>query len=277
MSIVKTGIEVDTTDQFSNPTSFEENGVVSSINASGLTAETGYYVRAYVVDDQGNRIDGENIETFTTEAQPVQMDYFYIQCTGIGGTYTLHKNRNNMLNGNTLEYSYDKQTWSLCTYDSNNDCKFNLQTYGDKVYLRSTDGFSSGVIQYYTILGDALYALGGDITTLVDYTDPNITHLPDYFWYSVCDGGTTNFALESTSDLNLEKITSVGNNCFTSAFQNCYNLDSIKAPNIQTWDQGQFYYWVNGVAASGRMYCPTGVTIPTGKSGIPSGWTRVDY
>lgn len=276
MSIAKTFVETDTTDGFLNPTRTEENGIVDHIDITGLTAETQYFTRAGVVDDLGNIFYSENTESFTTLAPPVTLNYFYIQCTGIGGTYTLHKNRNNMLSGNTLEYSYDKQTWSLCTYDSNNDCEFNLQN-GDKVYLRSTDGFSSSQIGYYTILGNSMYALGGDITTLVDYTDPNITHLPDYFWYSVCDGGTTNFALESTSDLNLEKITSVGNNCFTSAFQNCYNLDSIKAPNIQTWDQGQFYYWVNGVAGNGIMYCPTGVTIPTGVSGIPSGWTRVDY
>ena len=35
--------------------------------------------------------------------------------------------------------------------------------------------------------------------------------------------------------------------------------------------------WLNGVAATGDFYCPAELTIPTGSSGIPSGWTRHNY
>jgi hypothetical protein len=34
--------------------------------------------------------------------------------------------------------------------------------------------------------------------------------------------------------------------------------------------------WVSGVASSGNFYKKSGVTIPSGVSGIPSGWTVVD-
>jgi hypothetical protein len=34
--------------------------------------------------------------------------------------------------------------------------------------------------------------------------------------------------------------------------------------------------WLYNVSPSGDFYCPAELTIPTGASGIPSGWTRHD-
>lgn len=65
--VSKTGVQVDTDPTFSNPTSYEQNGVVNSIAIDNLTAETTYYVRAYVIWS-GQTIYSSNSLNFTTES-----------------------------------------------------------------------------------------------------------------------------------------------------------------------------------------------------------------
>lgn len=63
--VSKTGVLVDTDPLFSNPTTFEDNGVVSTIAINTLTAETTYYVKGYVIDN-GVTIYSSNVLNFTT-------------------------------------------------------------------------------------------------------------------------------------------------------------------------------------------------------------------
>lgn len=63
--ISKTGVEIDTTNQFLNPETFEQSGTQSTIAVTGLNSETTYYVRAYVIQN-GNTIYSTNVESFTT-------------------------------------------------------------------------------------------------------------------------------------------------------------------------------------------------------------------
>ena len=65
--VSKTGVQVDTEPTFSNPTSYEDNGAVNSIAIDNLTAETTYYVRAYVIWS-GQPIYSSNSLNFTTES-----------------------------------------------------------------------------------------------------------------------------------------------------------------------------------------------------------------
>lgn len=65
--------------------------------------------------------------------------------------------------------------------------------------------------------------------------------------------------------------------CYSSMFSGCTSLNSITclATNIST---GTIGYWVYGVAANGTFYkSPNMNDWPTGDSGIPSGWTVVNY
>lgn len=221
MSIIKTGIEVDTNSSFSNPTSFEENGVVSSINATGLTAETGYYVRAYVVDDQGNRIDSENTETFTTAAQPVISDYFYIQNEYNGGnTITLHKT-GNPISGTTLSYSLDGNDWDTCTYDSNNDCNITLNNLGDKVYFRSSNEFNRSNGAYLSFSGDQNHSAGGDLRSLINYTNISISNAPTYCFYRAFYNDQK---IISAEHLDFSHITNLDTDCYNSMFWGCTSL-----------------------------------------------------
>ena len=81
-----------------------------------------------------------------------------------------------------------------------------------------------------------------------------------------------------TTAPDLSSITTInGSQAMVALFRECTSLSSIKAPNVSTWSTSVFADWVNRVAATGTIYAPTGVTIPTDTSGIPSNWTRVNY
>lgn len=66
MAIEKTGVEVDLTSEFENPTSFEENGMVDHVDIDGLSQLTNYYVRGFLVQD-GQKTYSDNILDFTTD------------------------------------------------------------------------------------------------------------------------------------------------------------------------------------------------------------------
>lgn len=63
--------------------------------------------------------------------------------------------------------------------------------------------------------------------------------------------------------------------CCGSMFNGCTNLNSITM-YASDWDETSTIGWVNGVSPTGTFTCPAELDIPTGESGIPEGWTRVD-
>ena len=81
-NVTKTGVEIDTDPLFSNPQTFEENGVANSISASGLTYQTTYYVRAYIIDN-GVPIYSATSSSFTTLLLPAELQACeWIETTG---------------------------------------------------------------------------------------------------------------------------------------------------------------------------------------------------
>ena len=71
--------------------------------------------------------------------------------------------------------------------------------------------------------------------------------------------------------------TTLTNNCYIGMFSGCTNLNNIKmlATNISATNC--LSNWVNNVASSGIFTKAAEMTtLPTGASGIPSGWTVVD-
>ena len=85
-----------------------------------------------------------------------------------------------------------------------------------------------------------------------------------------------------TKGLDLKSVTNVGDYGMQLLYGSCYRLSEVTAPNISVWDTSKLNAWLNaaGIQVSGTkiVNCPTGLIIPTNTdSGIPSGWTRVDY
>lgn len=69
---------------------------------------------------------------------------------------------------------------------------------------------------------------------------------------------------------------SIAANAYNSMFRNDSLLNYIYTKMTQITDTNSIANWVDRVAANGDFYCPAELTIPTGASGIPSGWTRHD-
>ena len=66
--------------------------------------------------------------------------------------------------------------------------------------------------------------------------------------------------------------------CYYGMFMNCYSLNSVTCLATNISATGCTSYWLSNVAANGTFTKASGMTSWTeGGSGIPSGWTVVDY
>lgn len=95
--------------------------------------------------------------------------------------------------------------------------------------------------------------------------------LHDNCYYSMFEGCTS---LTAAPDLPAQNTTSKAT-CYYRMFYGCTSLSSITV-SATNWSSTTAIDWVSGVSATGTFTKPTGTSIPTGTSGIPSGWTVVD-
>ena len=119
------------------------------------------------------------------------------------------------------------------------------------------------------------------------------TTLADYCYYQTfmgCENLTTAPLLPATSLAShcydsmywsCHKLTAASelpaailvNGCYRDMYYSCGALQYIKMLATDISASECLYHWVQGVASSGTFIKAAGVTIPTGESGIPSGWT----
>lgn len=76
---------------------------------------------------------------------------------------------------------------------------------------------------------------------------------------------------------DLRNVTSMGSKAFYNTYYNCRSIEKVYAPSISSWDTTDFYGWLTNAPASGTIYKPANLSIPSGSSGVPSGWTTQDY
>ena len=80
--------------------------------------------------------------------------------------------------------------------------------------------------------------------------------------------------------IDLRNVTTVGEetkygNGFAQVYYGCSSLLSAYTPNVVELNTNE---WLEGVSNSGTVYCPNGLPLNTDStSGIPAGWTRIDY
>lgn len=106
---------------------------------------------------------------------------------------------------------------------------------------------------------------------------PNLTTIGNYGMYRCFE-----YNRNLTKGADLSSCTEIGNNALQYCYRHCYHLEEVTAPNIDSWDTNSFNSWLysagNQVSGTKTFNAPTGLEIPTDTdSGIPSGWTRVDY
>ena len=163
------------------------------------------------------------------KTKPVSNEYFYIENTYNGSnTISLKTTKGS---GNTtgshatqLQYSKDKETWKTITLSGTNTIPMNS---GERVYFRN----DSGSFNWYKKARDMFYTqikcsnnhkVGGNINTLLDYKNPNVTITP-YCFFQLFDG---NEYLTDANELIFPK-TSLANYCYSSMFYGCTSLISV--------------------------------------------------
>lgn len=81
-----------------------------------------------------------------------------------------------------------------------------------------------------------------------------------------------------TSLVNAPELpaTTLVHNCYHTMFHNCTNLNHIKMLATDVSASNCLRAWVSGVAPTGTFVKHKDAVLPTGTSGIPSGWTVVN-
>jgi len=156
----------------------------------------------------------------------VTPDYFYIKNTANGSSQYVYYKFTGTPSSDTIqqiEYSFDKQNWNTVTLvgdgSSHNLCGLGV---GVTVYLRNRSGKLNTENNFFSIFSYSAHEIGGDISTLLDYTNPNVS-LPQYGLKSLFmgDGG-----IRDASNLVLPWMT-LTNNCYQNMFRNCSNLTLV--------------------------------------------------
>ena len=72
--------------------------------------------------------------------------------------------------------------------------------------------------------------------------------------------------------------TTLADYCYSQMFSGCSSLNSITMLATDISATSCLTNWVKGVSSTGTLTkSPEMTTLPTGTSGIPEGWTVVDY
>lgn len=195
-----------------------------------------------------------------------------------------------------LEYSVDRgQNWVTWQPNANGNRTITLSA-GQRMYLRNTSETSTGLCvsdsAYYTFtFSDEIYAKGKldsmlcknpDNATFTSFcydrlfrnctylkTAPTLSNKTATWVYRSCFQNT---GIESITI----PVTKPSNSQFYYAMYNCANLKEIRTSMTNVTASDCLFRWVYNVPEGGDFYCKSSLSINTGVSGIPTGWTRHD-
>ena len=104
------------------------------------------------------------------------------------------------------------------------------------------------------------------------------TILPATTLYSDCYNSMFYGCTSLTTAPAILPATTLNANCYQSMFRGCQKLSSITMLATDISASDCLRNWVNGVASTGTFTKAASMTsLPSGVSGIPTGWTVVDY
>lgn len=167
---------------------------------------------------------------------PSGPDYFYIETLEQRGRSTVLKH-GTPTSGSDLSYSFDKETWTPVTYDANNRFDIMVEA-GEKLYLRSSTGLSESDSNWYYFGSDSHFNVGGDIRTLLDYTDSTLSTAPQYCFYHLFNSATN---MISAANLDLSGFTIIEVKAFMETFRDCRSLTT--APTLPDAELEEYCYY----------------------------------
>lgn len=215
-----------------------------------------------------------------------------------GGTISL--NKTGLPTVVELEYSLDRgNTWTIWQEDANGNRSLVLIA-GQRMYVRNTSttstGFSTSGTDIYNFVFDNTVYANGNLNSLIIKNPTGNESIPTRTFSGLFVGCTTLLSMPDmpSTDLGYECYMNTYRNCsslirttylpcslpysgkeYYRMFMGCSSLKEVRVA-LETVTISSLTEWLSGVAVSGDFYCPSTLTIPTGVSGIPSGWTRHD-
>lgn len=201
-------------------------------------------------------------------------DYFWIKNEGSSDTHFFMSRYDGW--DEPLEFSFDKINW--ISYDEVQNYNWSA---GSKLFIRNPSGVLSSSENTYVNFrnnNNYLMSIGGDMTTLVNYTLSNkkeILTLPDYCFYNLffnssllsvdCNIGNVqtlgwasfgetfrhSYSLESVS-FDMSKVKASGTKSFTDMFDNCSALTSVNIDlsSLETLGSNRISNGMNGMFRS---------------------------
>ena len=177
-------------------------------------------------------------------------DYLYIQNTYAGSnTITFTTTQSGTPTSGTyatsVECSKDKLTWNTINFDTLNPQTITLEQ-GEKLYLRNNSGYfnyTDDSNNYYTsITGSKSHKLGGNINTLINYTDLSNVSLSQGCFNRMF---LHDIELVDASDLKLPSTT-LAPHCYRALLNDCQSLLYAPALPATTLANKCYYAMFNG-------------------------------
>lgn len=272
-----------------------------SIGATGLTPDTTYNVTAYYTNAQGSTIYTPQATEFKTLPE-VKDDWFGITNTSkLEGTVSIIKYRSPSYTPN-LEYSLDGVRWTGVNISGGLQKTLSPNA---TIYFRgdNPNGFNrtADTPNYYFFNCDVEHCVSGNLCTLFDPTMSVYTIPDSCFTYLFARDNTMtgadglhlgdnnvtagNWSFNQTfascsgllKGMDLSKLTSCGLKGISGIYYQCSSLNYAVAPNVATWDESKSANWLASVSGSGTVAKPATLEIPSGKNGVPAGWSTINY
>lgn len=191
-----------------------------------------------------------------------------------GGTITLTRTGSPTVV--ELEYSIDGgATWQI--WEEVGNVRSLTLAAGQKAYIRNTSETSTD----FSLDIDNLYAfttmdrcdLAGPIESLLCRDYRSAVYTTGCF-IRLFRNNIYNQSIHTSPVITAETV-----NTYRSLYQIFHSLSGLNKVTILTktiTGSQAISNWLQGVSSTGDFYCPAELTIPTGASGIPTGWTRHD-
>jgi len=253
-----------------------------------------------VVNSDPERLWGKPLEPTREELTQMYLTFEALEDCTLTLTIPSQITPNNLT---SVSYSIDDgETW-ITTENKNTSVAIQVSDIkeGDKILWKGTgvrySGNSGGAVNSvfsstgdFNIYGNIMSLLYNDDFALVD----EFENWPQYIF----KGLFKNFSVVNAKRLILPVITSVDgcyyqmfsgctklivgpdllsttlySKCYSGMFSGCTSLNYIKMLATTINESNCFSFWTQNVSPTGTFVKAAGVEIPSGTSGIPSGWT----
>ena len=266
------------TDKGSTWTALEANGTTPTVTAGskilwkGTPTPSsrdgiGRFTSSKNFDAQGNIMSLLFGDNFASQTSLSGKNHVFLRLFSISKV----RNAENLVLPATMLASncYDKMFYSCTSLYTTPELP--ATTLADYCYYQMFNGCTSlaaaPIMPATTLAQSCCYQMFQGCTSLTSAPELPATTLAEKCYYQMfqeCTRLTTAPALPATT---------LASNCYKFMFSYCSSLNYVKMLATDISASSCLYYWLSDVAATGTFIKADGVTIPSGVSGIPNGWT----